>query len=71
MPSAIFVELEADEAVDEETGAEGGGEAVLHGGEVGVGARAGRDDARIEDKGREGQEDVDVEEGCDFFAAYI
>lgn len=34
---AVLVELETDEAVDQEAGAEGGGEAVLHGGEVGVG----------------------------------
>ena len=68
---AVLVELEADEAVDQEAGAEGGGEAVLHGGEVGVSVRARRDDARVEDQGCEGQHHVDVEESGDFFATYI
>ena len=51
LPRAVLVQLEADEAVDEQGGAECGGEAVGHGGEVGVGAAAGGDDAGVEDQG--------------------
>lgn len=51
LPRAVLVELEADEAVHEQAGAERGGEAVLHGGEVGVCGRAGGDDAGVEDEG--------------------
>lgn len=51
LPRAVLVELEADEAVDQQAGAERGGEAVLHGGEVGVGGGAGGDDAGVEDEG--------------------
>ena len=65
---AILIQLEADETVDEQTGAQRRREAVLHRDEVGVHARRRGDDARIQDEGDDGQEHVDVEEGGDFLA---
>jgi hypothetical protein len=61
--------LEADKAVDEQAGAEGGYEAVLGGGEVRVGGRTRGSDASIEDERDNGQKEVDVEERSDLLAA--
>ena len=65
---AILVELEADETVDEQTGAQRRREAVLHRDEVRVRARGRGHDTRIQHEGDDGQEHVDVEEGGDFLA---
>lgn len=65
---AVFVQLEADKAVDEQAGAEGGYEAVLGGGEVRVGGRTRGSDAGIEDERDNSQKEVDVEEGSDLLA---
>ena len=68
---AVFVELEAHEAVDHEAERGGAHEAELHRDEVGVGfARAGHD-ATVDDEGGEGEEGVEVEEGGDFFTACV
>lgn len=66
---SIFVELEADKAVDQQAGAESRDESVLRRYEVRVRSRAGWGNASIEDERNNGQSHVDVEEGGDLFAA--
>lgn len=66
---AVLVQLEADEAVNEQADAQCGCEAILGGDEEGEGAIVGGDDARVEDQRDGGQAHVDVEEGRDFLAA--
>jgi len=68
---AVLVKLETNKPVDQQAGAESGREPVLDSGEVGVCGRARRGNACIKNKRYDGQEEVDVEEGCDFFAACV
>ena len=65
---AIFVELEADEAIDHQTYGCRGCEAEAGGDEVGVCAARGWNDAAVDDEGGECEERVGVEECGDFFA---
>lgn len=66
---AILVQLESNEAIDQQTGAEGRNETVLSGGEVRIWSRPGCGNAGIKDERNDGQEHVDIEEGSDFFAS--
>lgn len=68
---AVFVKLETNKSVDQQAGAESGREPVLDSGEVGVCGRARRGNACIKNKRYDGQEEVDVEERSDFFAACV
>jgi hypothetical protein len=65
---AILVQLESDEAVDQQTSAEGGHEAILGSSEVRVGRRTGSRDAGVEDERYDCEEEVDVEEGRNLLA---
>lgn len=64
----IFVELEADESIDQKTGAQRGGEAVLRCSKIRICARARRDDPGIQDQRRHGEKHVYVKECRDLFA---
>ena len=66
---AVLVQLEADEAVDEQADDQRGREAILGCDEEGEGAVVGGDDAGVEDQRDGGQGHVDVEEGRDLLAA--
>ena len=66
---AIFVQLKAHKAIDDEARAQGGCESVLQGGEIGVGTGPRGNDAGVQDERSHGQHDVDVEEGGDLFTA--
>jgi hypothetical protein len=62
--------LKADEAVDQQTGAEGRYKAVLGGGKVCIRRGTGCSDAGVEDERYDGEEEVDVEKGSDFLATW-
>jgi hypothetical protein len=63
----IFVDLVANETVDEETYAKSRDEAALDGDEVRVGSVANGDDAGVETEGDQGEGHEEVEEKCYFF----
>ena len=65
---SVLIQLEANESIDQQAGAEGGDETVLGGSEVWVCGRARSSDAGIEDERNDSQEEVNVEEGGDLFA---
>lgn len=66
---AVLVELEADEAVDEQAGDEGAGQTTLQGGKVRIRRGAGRDDTGVDNEREEGEQHVEVEEGENLPAA--
>ncbi len=68
---AILVQLEPDETVDQQTHAQGRGQAALDGGDVGIDGRAGGSDTGVENERADGQDHVDVEEHDDLLPAYI
>jgi hypothetical protein len=68
---AVLVQLESDEAVDQQAGAECGCKAVLGGGKVWIRRGPGGSDAGVEDKRYYSEEEVDVEEGRDFLATCV
>ncbi|KAH6603697.1 hypothetical protein Trco_008472 [Trichoderma cornu-damae] len=65
---AILVQLESDEAVDEQTRHDGAGQAVLHAGEVRERPAARGHDPGIDDERDEGEQHVQVEEAEDLLA---
>lgn len=66
---AVLVQLEADEAIDQQTRHDGASQAILHAGKVRKGPAARRHDAGVDDEGDEGEQHVEVEKGEDLLAA--
>ena len=69
-PRAVLVQLEADEAVDQQARAQRRREAALHGDEPCVRVRALGDHAGVDEEGGDGENEEEVEECCDFLAAW-
>ena len=67
--SAIFVELETNEAVDHQAYASGACEAALHSNEVWVRFRSRWYDTTVDDERADGEQGVEVEERGDLLAA--
>ncbi len=61
--------MEADKAINQQTGAERGYETILGGSKVRVRGGTGSSDTSVKDERYDGQKEVDVEERCDFFSA--
>jgi hypothetical protein len=67
---AIFINLETNKAVDQETHAERRDETSLHSGEVRVRSTARWNNTGIEKEGSDSQSHIDIEKGNDFLATY-
>lgn len=66
--SSVLGELEANEAIDEETPTSGSGEATLYSHKVWIHNGREWDDTRVEDEGDDGERHVKVEKSYDFLA---
>lgn len=65
---AVLVQLETNEAIDEQARHHGAGQAILHAGKVGKRPAARRHDAAIDDERDEGEQHVEVEKGQNLLA---